>query len=97
MRKPLRWLADEITVPPFSPEAALEVGALLAIVAIGGMPAMPRSRPMPSVGARCHELRVTDRRQTWRIVYHIAENAIVVLDVFSKKTPRMLQAQTEVL
>lgn len=43
---------------------------------------------MPSVGARCHELRVTDRQQTWRVVYHIAEDAIVVLDVFSKKTQR---------
>ncbi len=88
MRKPLRWLADEIRVPPFSPEAALEVGALLEIVALGGMPAMPRSRPMPSVGARCHELRVTDQRQTLRVIYHIAEDAIVVLDVFSKKTRR---------
>ena len=84
--KALRWLADEITAPPFSREAALEVGALLKIVALGGMPAMPHSRPMPSIGTRCHELRVNDRNQTWRIVYHIARDAIVVLDVFSKKS-----------
>jgi phage-related protein len=27
----------------------------------------------------------TDRDQTWRIVYHVAPDAIVILDVFSKK------------
>ena len=47
---------------------------------------MPHSKPMPSIGARCHELRVNDRNQTWRIVYHIAYDAIIVLDVFSKKS-----------
>jgi hypothetical protein len=39
--KPLRWLSDEITVPPFSKNAALAVGALLEVVALGGTPAMP--------------------------------------------------------
>jgi phage-related protein len=29
---------------------------------------------------------VVDRDVTWRIVYHVADDAIVVLDVFSKKT-----------
>ena len=86
LRKPLRWLADEITAPQFSLTAVLEVGALLKIVALGGMLAMPHSRPMPSIGKRCHELRVSDRNQTWRIVYHIAQDGIVVLDVFSKKS-----------
>jgi phage-related protein len=41
---------------------------------------------MPGIGSGCHELRVVDRDQTWRIVYHIAWDAIVILDVFSKKT-----------
>ena len=84
--KPLRWLADEVTVPPFSRDAALAVGALLEVVALGGMPTMPHSRPLPSVGPRCHELRVKDGNRTWRIVYHIAGDAIVVLDVCSKQT-----------
>ena len=84
--KPLRWLGDEITAPPFSKEATLAVGALLEVVAIGGMPAMPHSRPMSSIGPRCHELRVSDGNRTWRVVYHIAVDAIVVLDVFCKKS-----------
>ncbi len=47
---------------------------------------MPQSRPMPVLGAQCHELRIPDREQLWRIVYHIADNAIAILEVFSKKT-----------
>ena len=40
---------------------------------------------MPSVGAQCHELRINDRDQTWRIIYYVASDAVVILDVFSKK------------
>jgi phage-related protein len=32
-------------------------------------------------------VRIVDRDQAWRIVYHIAPDAVVILDVFSKKTP----------
>ncbi len=42
---------------------------------------------MPGIGSGCHELRIGDRDQTWRIVYHLAQDAVVILDVFSKKTP----------
>ena len=38
------------------------------------------------VGGQCHELRISDREQTWRIVYHVATDAVVILDVFIKKT-----------
>jgi len=41
---------------------------------------------MPTIGARCHELRVRDKQQTWRIVYRIDEDAIILVEVFSKKT-----------
>jgi phage-related protein len=47
---------------------------------------LPHSRPIPSVGSQCLELRVNDQNQTWRIVYHLAADAVVVLEVFSKKT-----------
>jgi phage-related protein len=46
---------------------------------------MPHSRPMPTIGRRCHELRVTDEDKTWRIVYRIYDDAIVILEVFAKK------------
>jgi phage-related protein len=41
---------------------------------------------MPSIGARCHELRVQDETVTWRLVYRIDPKAIVVVEVFTKKT-----------
>jgi phage-related protein len=30
--------------------------------------------------------RITDQDATWRIVYHLAADAIVILEIFSKKT-----------
>jgi len=34
----------------------------------------------------CYELRINDVSGTWRIVYKVAVDAIVILEVFSKKT-----------
>jgi phage-related protein len=47
---------------------------------------MPHSRAMPSVGVHCHELRVQNVDATWRIMYRIDADAIVILEVFDKKT-----------
>jgi phage-related protein len=47
---------------------------------------MPYSRPMQIIGKACHELRIKDKDKTWRIIYHIANDAIVILEVFSKKS-----------
>lgn len=47
---------------------------------------MPISRPMPSIGVSCHELRIQDAGVTWRILYHATEDAVVILEVFGKKT-----------
>ncbi len=84
--KPLVWLRGEVKSPPFSPEARLEAGFLLRRLQGGETLSMPSSRPMPSVGKRCHELRIVDRDNTWRIMYHADNDAIVILEVFAKKT-----------
>lgn len=47
---------------------------------------MPHSRPMSSIGIHVHELRVNDSDQTWRLIYRVDERAIVVLELFPKKT-----------
>ena len=52
----------------------------------GELLGLPHSRPMPSVGTGCHELRITDGKVNWRIMYHIATDAVVILDVFKKQT-----------
>ena len=86
MDKPLVWLEGEVKTPPFSEAARLEAGYLLRRLQQGERLSMPNSRPMPSVGRRCHELRINDVGQTWRIIYRTDTDAIVILEVFSKKT-----------
>lgn len=56
---------------------------------------MPQSRPMSLVGRRCHELRVRDGGLTWRVIYRLDEDAVVILHVFSKKTQRTPQTVIE--
>jgi len=41
---------------------------------------------MPSIGPRCHELRIQDENRIWRIVYRIDPDAIVNAGVFPKTT-----------
>jgi phage-related protein len=85
--KPLVWLRGEVKTPPFSAAARLEAGSLLRRLQGGQKLGMPHSRPMPSIGRRCHELRVVDAGKTWRIVYRLDPDAIVIADVFQKTTP----------
>ena len=80
------WLKGEVKTPPFSQAARLEAGLLLRRLQRGEVLGLPHSRPMPAVGAHCHELRIPDRDQSWRIVYHVANDVIAILEVFSKKT-----------
>jgi phage-related protein len=75
----LAWLHGAVKTPPFSRAARLEAGFLLRQLQRGELLSMPQSRPMPSIGARCHELRINDG-------YRIDTDAIVILEVFAKKT-----------
>jgi phage-related protein len=48
---------------------------------------------MPTIGKHCHELRIPDEANTWRIVYRVDKDAIVILEVFAKKdqkTPQLV-------
>jgi len=69
-----------------SAAARVETGILLRRLQRGDSIGLPHSRPMTSIGARCNELRIVDEQATWRIVYRIDADAIVIADVFSKKT-----------
>lgn len=84
--KPLAWLHGEVLTPPFSKEARIEAGYLLRKLQKGETLSLPHSRPMPSIGKRCHELRINDQQKTWRIVYRIDHDAIIIADVFEKRT-----------
>ncbi len=84
--KPLVWLHGEVRTPPFSREARVEAGVLLRRLQNGESVGMPHSRPMPSIGVKCHELRVRDEDANWRLIYRVDADAIVLLEVFAKKT-----------
>lgn len=84
--KPLVWLHGEIKTPPFTALARVEAGVLLRRLQRGELLGLPHSRPMPAIGPRCHELRVPDKTKNWRIFYHAATDAVVILEVLNKQT-----------
>ena len=93
--KPLAWLHGEVKTPPFGQAARIEAGYLLRELQRGTSLGMPHSRPMPAIGARCHELRGVAERETWRIIYRVDADAIVIVEVFAKKTTQTPQAVLE--
>jgi phage-related protein len=86
MGRPVVWLAGEIRTPPFSKEARIEAGFLLRRLQRGEALGMPHVRPMPAIGRRVSELRIRDASQSWRIVFRADSDAVVIGEVFSKKT-----------
>ena len=85
--KPVMWLIETIKSPPLSAEARLEAGFLLRKLQRGDSIGMPHSRPMPTVGRRCHELRIQDKNDTWRIMYRIDADAISDYGGFQQEDP----------
>ena len=88
-RKPLVWLHGAVKTPPFTPEGRLEAGMLLRFLQVGETLGMPQAESLPTVGKRCGALRVRDGANNWRIMYRIDARAILVLDVYSKKTRKI--------
>jgi phage-related protein len=86
MDKPLVWLHGEVKSPPFSAAARVEAGVLLRRLQKAESISLPHSRPMPGIGPRCHELRIVDVDRTWRIVYRVDTDAVVIAEVFQKTT-----------
>lgn len=50
------------------------------------MLSFPHSRPMPSIGPRCHELRIVDEDKSWRMMYRLDPDVILIAEVFNKTT-----------
>ncbi len=91
-RKQVVWNGHHFTVPPFTEEGQDEAGMLLRHLQEGLTLGPPQAKPLPAVGPRCGELRVRDAGHNWRIVYHIDDEVVVILDVFAKTSP---QSQTQ--
>ncbi len=88
--KPIAWLAEAWKTPPMSEEGRRQAGFLLRQLQQGESLGMPHSRPLPVIGRRVHELRVKDEKAkaTWRILYRIDDDMIIVLEWFDKDTNR---------
>ena len=50
---------------------------------------MPQAEPLPDVGRRCGALRIRDAEHNWRIMYRIDADAILVVEVYPKKTRKI--------
>lgn len=94
--KPLVWLHGEIKSPPFSDEARSEAGFLLRMLQKGEKLEMPQGEPVPAVGPRCGAIRVPDESHTWRIMYRVDEDAVLVLEVYSKKSRKIPKEVIEI-
>ena len=84
--RPLVWLHGAVKTPPFSAEARTEAGLLLRRLQRGDKLGLPHARPMPVLGPRCGELRIPDADATWRIMYRLDADAVIIVAVFAKKT-----------
>lgn len=93
--RPLVWLHAEIKTPPLSTAARIEAGVLLRRLQRGERLGMPHARPMATIGRRCLELRIPDSAQTWRIICRVDPDAVLILEVFSKKTQQTPQTVIE--
>ncbi|MEI6670260.1 MAG: type II toxin-antitoxin system RelE/ParE family toxin [Acidobacteriota bacterium] len=84
--KPLAWLHGENKTPRPSTGARIQTGPLLRRLQCGERIEMPHSRPMPIVGPGCLELRIQDGDLIWRVIYWVDPDAVIICDVFAKKT-----------
>jgi hypothetical protein len=53
-----------VKTPPFGEQARIEAGFLLRRLQQAEALSLPHSRPMPAIGAQCHELRINDKNRT---------------------------------
>ncbi|MFO0885907.1 MAG: type II toxin-antitoxin system RelE/ParE family toxin [Pirellulales bacterium] len=88
-RKLLVWLHGEVKTPPFTAEGRQEAGMLLRMLQEGEHLSMPQAEPLPDVGQRCGAIRVRDAQHNWRIMYRIDPDAILILEVYPKKTRKI--------
>jgi phage-related protein len=87
--KPLVWLHGEIKTPPFTSKGRQEAGMLLRLLQQGELLGMPQAELLPDVGKRCGALRIRDAGHNWRIMFRIDPEAILILEVYAKKTHKI--------
>jgi len=87
-------LAGEVKTPPMSVDARREMGFLLRQLQEGENLSLPNCR-CQQLEAAATRLRVNDKNKTWRLFYFLDSDAIVILEVWEKKTRKTSQATIE--
>lgn len=62
---------------------------LLRLLQNGEQPGMPQAELLPDLRRRCGALRIRDAGHNWRIMYRVDADAIVILEIYAKKTRRI--------
>lgn len=88
-RKPVGWLHGQIKTPPFTDEGRKEAGDLIRLLQEGEQLGMPQAEPLPVLGPRCGAIRVRDKQHNWRIIYRVDADAVLILEVYAKKTRKI--------
>lgn len=76
-------------VRDFTEDSRKALGYLIYRLQQGEKLSMPHSRPMPSLGTGCHELRVKDDSGAYRVFYYLKiKDQILIFHAFQKKTEK---------
>ncbi len=82
--KTLHSFVADLTAPPLSKKALNKAVYLLRLAQQGEHP----GKRMKGIGNGVHQLRVSDKNQSWRVIYFTDADRVVTLYVYSKKTQK---------
>ena len=81
----------------FPKSARVATGEAILDLQHGARLSMPLSRPMPTVAAGAHEIRIRDRSGIYRTMYLLqSERGVLVFHAFAKKTQKTPQHEIEI-
>lgn len=77
-------------------ETKKEIGTLLLMLQMGEKLGEPQSKPMKSIHAKAHELRIKDKKGAYRVIYVLQVNdQILIPHAFTKKTQKTPKKEIE--
>jgi phage-related protein len=78
-------------------ETKIEIGTLFMMLQSGQTLSEPQSKPMKSIHAKAHELRVKSKKGSYRVIYILViADLILIPHAFTKKTQKTPQKEIEV-
>lgn len=96
--KTVRWndKAREF-VRTLDEKTRIEIGTLLMMLQQSEVLNAPQSKPMKSIHAKAHELRVRDKKGIYRVIYVLSTpGQILIPHAFTKKTHSTPQHEIEI-